>query len=263
MDAIGSKSMKTNDSFSFTPRLILGLGIIALGVLFLLDNFNIASARTILYYWPALLIIVGAAHFFQHRTLVGSTWSLFLIFIGGGMLLDRIYDIEFNFWSFWPVILVFLGASMITQSMGRRRIETGSANPNDDSTIKTSAIMGGVKKNIVSKDFQGGEMTAIMGGIDLDLREAEIKDEAVLDISVVMGGVEIKIPEEWHVIMKGFPFMGGFVNHARIPKDEHAKRLIIKGTVIMGGVEVRNTAEPTWDERRRYERERWHHNDIR
>ena len=263
MDAIGSKSMKTNDSFSFTPRLILGLGIIALGVLFLLDNFNIASARTILYYWPALLIIVGAAHFFQHRTLVGSTWSLFLIFIGGGMLLDRIYDIEFNFWSFWPVILVFLGASMITQSMGRRRIETGSVNPNDDSTIKTSAIMGGVKKNIASKDFQGGEMTAIMGGIDLDLREAEIKDEAVLDISVVMGGVEIKIPEEWHVIMKGFPFMGGFVNHARIPKDEHAKRLIIKGTVIMGGVEVRNTAEPTWDERRRFERERWHHNDIR
>jgi predicted membrane protein len=255
--------MKTNDRVFFTPRLIMGLSVIALGILFLLNNLEIVSARPILSYWPALLIVFGAAHFFQHRTPAGTTWSLILVFIGTGMLLDRIYQIEFNIWSYWPLLLVFFGASMIFQGFGRHHIELDSENIDSDSTINTTAVLGGVKRNVCSKDFRGGELTAVMGGIDLDLRQAEIKDEAVIEVVAVMGGVEIKVPEEWHVIMQGTPVLGGFVNNANTPKEENAKRLILKGTAVMGGVEVRNTDESSWNDRHHYERERRRHDDIR
>jgi predicted membrane protein len=250
------KAMKSNNNFFFGPRLVLGLGVIAIGVLFFLDNMHIVEAETFLRYWPVIFIIVGISHFFQHRTIGGTTWSLVLIFIGTGMLLDRMYDIEFNIWSFWPVLLVFFGASMIAQSMRYKHIEIDEENLNDDTMIKTTALMGGVKRNISTKNFQGGELTAIMGGIDIDLREAGIEQEAVIDVLALMGGIEIKVPEDWRVIVHGFPFMGGFVNNTRAPKDENAKRLIIKGTAVMGGVDIRNTGESSYWDHHHAERER-------
>lgn len=129
---------------------------------------------------------------------------------------------------------------MIWKSSVRRRefsssIESADAN----SYIKAIAIMSGFKRVNNSQDFKGGELTAVMGGLEIDLRDASIKGEAVFDIFALMGGVEMHIPEDWIVIIEGFPFMGGFEDKTRPPKDS-TKRLIIKGTAIMGGVEIKN-----------------------
>jgi predicted membrane protein len=256
--------MKTDNYFCIGPRLILGLSVIALGVLFLLDNFHLASVHDVLYYWPAVLIIFGVSHFFHHRTMGGSAWSFFLIFIGSGMLLDRIYGIDFHVWSYWPVLLVFFGASMILDSLRSRRPGTVNAESGEDSFIKSSAILGGIKRNVYSKNFRGGELTAVMGGIDLDLRDSQIVDEAVIIVEAVMGGVEIKVPEEWRVIIEGNPILGGFSNETHTPSDEHAKRLFIRGTVVMGGVEIRNTSESSWDHHHdHFSKNNWRHDDIR
>ena len=73
----------------------------------------------------------------------------------------------------------------------------------------------------------------------IDLRDASTKGDATIEVFTTMGGVEMRVPEDWLVIIEGFPFMGGFEDKTRHPKDS-AKRLIIKGTVIMGGVEIKN-----------------------
>ena len=111
---------------------------------------------------------------------------------------------------------------------------------NGSDTFNDLAVMGGVKRTNLSKDFRGGEATAVMGGIDIDLRNAVMdRSEAVLDVSSVMGGVKIRVPEEWTVVSRVSSIMGGFDDNTRHPSNSD-HRLILKGTVLMGGLKVTN-----------------------
>ena len=78
-----------------------------------------------------------------------------------------------------------------------------------------------------------------MGGCELDMRDASIKGEAVINVFAVFGGISIKVPRDWTVILHGTPIMGGFDEKTNAPPD-NTKRLIVNGYAIMGGVEVRN-----------------------
>jgi len=111
---------------------------------------------------------------------------------------------------------------------------------NGSDSFNDLAIMGGVKRTNLSKDFRGGEATAVMGGIEIDLRNAVMdRDEAVLDVSSVMGGVKVRVPDEWTVVSRVSSIMGGFDDNTRHP-DNSDHRLVLKGTVVMGGLKVTN-----------------------
>ena len=79
-----------------------------------------------------------------------------------------------------------------------------------------------------------------MGGCEIDLRKATIgEEEAVLDIFAFWGGVVIQVPEEWEVDNRVNAFLGGVENKTR-PVPSGAQRLVLTGTVLMGGAEVKN-----------------------
>jgi len=218
------------------------LGIILIGLLFLLGNMDMIDPHNYLQYWPAIIMVIGIAYLIQCQHGPSRIWGVILTFIGAAMLLDRMYFIRFNLWDYWPLILVAVGIMMIVKSSFLRRgIATPPFAENKDANdyIKAIAIMSGFKRKNNSQDFRGGELTAIMGGLEIDLRDASIKGEALIDIFAIMGGVEIRVPEDWLVIIDGFPFMGGFEDKTRPPK-ESTKRLMIKGTAVMGGVEIKN-----------------------
>jgi len=233
--------MNNNAHTFFAPRLVLGSAIILIGAIFMLGNLNILDPHDYFRYWPVILIIAGLAYIFQCQHGPGKIWGFILTTVGFAMLLDRLNFINFNLWNYWPLILVFIGGSMIIRSSVLRRKTTEPIIETSDAInfIKAVAVMGGFKRYNNSQDFKGGELTAIMGGLEIDLREASIKGEAVIDIFALMGGVEMRVPEDWLVIIDGFPFMGGFEDNTRPPK-ESTKRLIIKGTAIMGGLEIKN-----------------------
>lgn len=112
--------------------------------------------------------------------------------------------------------------------------------PGSEATFDDLAIMGGVKRKSLSRDFHGGAATAVMGGVELDLREAAMdRREAVLDVSTVMGGVKVRIPASWTVVSRVNSIMGGFKDDTRHPANED-HRLVLKGTVLMGGLTVMN-----------------------
>jgi predicted membrane protein len=202
---------------------------------------DIIDPHEYLRLWPAILIVVGIAYLIQCQHGSGRVWGIILTFVGTGMLLDRLNFIHFSVWIYWPLIFIVVGIMMIIRSSSHQReihsspVESSDAN----SYIKAIAIMGGYRRMNNSQDFKGGELTAIMGGLEIDLREASIKGEAVIDIFALMGGVEMRVPEDWLVIIEGFPFMGGFEDKTRPPK-ESAKHLVIKGTAMMGGLEIKN-----------------------
>ena len=68
----------------------------------------------------------------------------------------------------------------------------------------------------------------------------EKDDEVVIDVSVIMGGIELRVPETWRVVIKGVPIMGGFSDETRTPSSPKAKVLLLQGSVVMGGVEIKN-----------------------
>ncbi len=236
--------METRQENFFAPRLILGLGIITLGALFLLGNLDIIDAHDYLRLWPGILIVIGIAYIIQCRTGSGRIWGIILTFIGAAMLLDRLYFIHFSLWDYWPLILVFIGGTMILRGSPLRRARvSSSSSPSEsydaNSYIRGTAILGGLKRRTDSQDFKGGDLTAMMGGIEIDLRDASIKGEAVIDIFAMMGGVDMRIPDDWTVVLEGFPILGGIEDKTRPPK-ESTKRLVIRGTVVMGGVDIKN-----------------------
>ncbi len=238
--------METKSGFRITPQLVLGLIIIAVGVIFTLDNLDVLYARDYLRYWPVLLIAYGAVKTFQPHAGGGRFWGVVLMFVGAGLLIDRLDIFYFRLWDFWPLLLVALGAMMILRTGYRRRgdnaVIVGAEQASDSgSIVNASAFLGGSRRNVHTADFRGGELTAVMGGCDIDLRNATIANSpAVLDVFAFWGGIEIKVPPTWTVSFEGTPILGGYDDKTFHQTADAGQHLIIRGTIIMGGVEVRN-----------------------
>jgi len=228
---------QTNGFVRISGQLIAGLVLAALGVLFTLDNLHIVHAREILRYWPAVLLVIGISQILQARSVAGmiggSIWILF-----GGVLLGERLNMISNAIRYWPLFLVGVGVYVVWQSFHRREVQPGDPSER----ISAVAVLGGVDRRVTSMKFQGADLTAFMGGGKLDLREAIAApgSEAVVDVTAMMGGYEIKIPETWNVVVEVIPFMGGYEDKTRHPTDPSAPRLRVRGFVMMGGVEIRN-----------------------
>ena len=102
------------------------------------------------------------------------------------------------------------------------------------------AVLAGVNRGNTSKTFRGGDLTAVFGGCQIDLRQAAIESEAVIDVFAMWGGIEIKVPENWSVSGRVTPILGGYEDKTRRVPDGTNQRLLVRGLVIMGGVEIKN-----------------------
>ena len=223
--------------FRLTGQLIAGLVLASLGILFTLDNLDILEARDFLRYWPAVLIAIGISQIVQAQSSAGVIGGSIWILIGGVMLGERLELIS-NVFRFWPLLLIGIGGYVVWQSFNRREMPAGDR----ANRLSAVAVLGGVDRRVLANSFVGGDVTAFMGGGKLDLREATMAPgtEAVVDVTTIMGGFEVKVPEGWNVIIDVVPFMGGYEDKTRHPADPAAPRLRIRGFVMMGGVEVRN-----------------------
>jgi predicted membrane protein len=226
-----------------TPRLVFGLAVIALGVLFTLDNLGVLEAGEILRWWPAVLVAYGLSRLTGASGRRNTTLGLIFTFAGVLLLLHDFDLIQIDPWDFWPVVLVVLGASMVTRAMrhtsGTDARETPGAAT--DSTLSTFVVWAGIERKVVSPDFRGGDVTAIMGGADIDLRQAKMPGgRAVIDLTVIWGGVDLYVPGDWTVTVEALPLMAGIEDSTRAPAGEIRGNLVLRGVVLMGGVEIKN-----------------------
>ncbi len=83
-----------------------------------------------------------------------------------------------------------------------------------------------------------------MGGIELDLRDAQFSEPVVtLHCYTLMGGIQITVPEDVDVDVSGLAFMGGFDHNASGPGVPGAPQVRVLGFALLGGVEVRRKAK--------------------
>jgi len=108
-----------------------------------------------------------------------------------------------------------------------------------ESDFSSSVILGGIERRNTSSAFRGADASALLGGVKLDLSDATMQDnQARIHVSAFMGGIELRIPRDWTVVNHVTPVMGGVEDHTR--SGDGSKRLVIEGTVFMGGLEIRN-----------------------
>ena len=221
-----------------TSQLVVGLLVIAVGLLFTLDNLGFADAREVLRYWPAGVMLVGLMKLWDSREGRGGGFGgLMITLVGLWLLLEATVDIRISLADLWPMILVFFGAYMVWRGLtGRRRVVVAD----DRSLVSALAILSGVNRGNSSRTFRGGDLTAIMGGCEIDLRQAAINGDAVIDVFAMWGGIELRVPDDWTVTFHVTPVMGGVEDKTRPPMGSAVHRLTVRGMVLMAGIEVRN-----------------------
>jgi predicted membrane protein len=224
-------------------RVFFGTVLALLGVVFLLDNFHVFDASRVLSFWPMVFMTVGVLKLTQAQGTKDYAIGGGLLLLGIALTLDHMGIISVRWRDLWPVVLIGVGIMVIFNGQWGERFGRGLQSTNtglaDNGQLSLTTVMSGSQIKIDAQNFQGGEMTVLMAGVELDLRNAIMPVDATLHIFVAMGGVEIKIPLDWTVVYKGTPVMGG-VEDKTIPTPHPAKRLTITGTVIMGGIEIRN-----------------------
>jgi hypothetical protein len=226
-------------------RVVFGIFIIAVGVFALLDNLHLFDSQLVQPFWPLVFVALGALRLSQPGHARQQLFGVVLIVVGAAMTLQNLGVIHFQWRDLWPLALIWAGLSVITKGIVFKRGGADCA-PGQrvellehGARIDASATMSGIVLKNDSQEFAGGEINTVMGAVEIDLRQAGIVTEAVLHLSVIMGGVEIRVPREWSVVINGSPVLGG-IEDKTVPPMMPGKRLVIEGSVIMGGVEITN-----------------------
>jgi predicted membrane protein len=250
---------------SLTPKFIIGICLVLVGVVLALDQLGLLYANHLLRFWPAALIVIGLV-MLQRREGHSALRALILIVVGGWLLLNTLGLVSLDLWEFFvPLLLVFLGARI----MMRNRSSRSGAPPDlgmgptagstpaaqgpsgfDSAPLGSSepvhaslfSLLGSSKRRWGKSVFRGAETTAVMGGCELDLRDALMGsgELAVVDVFVIMGGVNIFVPPHWTVSQEVVPLMGGVHDKTHSVPSNPAQHLLVRGTVVMGGVEISN-----------------------
>jgi hypothetical protein len=226
-------------SIEISGRMVFGFVVLTLGVLFTLGNFNLIDAHAIVRWWPSVLIVVGLAKLFGIGTRRHLVWGIVFSMFGVLWLGDSLHAWNFDVWDLWPVFLIIMGGSLL--SRGLRRDGAAAAGVGDPAdTVRSFAMMSGVTRRVVSQTFIGGELSAVMGGIELDLRDAKFKDgRAVVDVFAMWGGIDLFVAESCRVSNEGLAIMGAIEDSSK-PRADTAQTLVIRGFVLMGGVDIKN-----------------------
>jgi len=227
---------------STAAQMVIGFAVIFMGFAFLLDNLGWIDVDYNLQFWPVVLIVAGLLKISQARSERGSIVGGILLLVGVVFMLQGFGWFYISWRVLAPLLIIGAGLLVIYKSTRKQSVADilgNVATESGDGMLNVTAILGGFQRRVTSQDFRGGEVTAMFGGCELDLRDANIQSEAVLTTFALCGGITIKVPVDWTVEMEGAPILGGFDEKTAVPKDRN-KRLIVRGYAIMGGVEIRN-----------------------
>lgn len=219
-----------------------GVIILVIGVIWLLRRLGVYLPHWV-FSWEMLLIAIGVMVGIDNKFRNPS--SYILIIIGGVFLIDDLFMIPFHIMEiFWPLLVIGIGLTIIFQSrIRKRRIEEmGTRDSSEGGKIDSVSVFNGVKKNIHSQDFSGGELVTIFGGSEINLMQSDFEGTVNLEVTAVFGGVKLIVPRHWEVRTEVTTVFGGVDDkrHSAVDVIPENKVLILTGTVLFGGLDIVN-----------------------
>ncbi len=224
--------------------LIPGLIVAGIGVLFLLNNLNLVRIHDVWRYWPLILIAIGAAKLVNSPHANEKTGGGIMVVAGGIFLASNLGLFPWSVWAFWPVLLIGAGVMMLLNRTGSGFVEgIRTRTTQRASRADAMAIFGGFKRQVATEDYRGANYVAFFGGGEVDLRRAHMQgDSAVVEVTAIFGGFELRVPGDWIVVNEVVGIFGGTADETRqpLPDAPGVKRLIVRGTAVFGGVGIKN-----------------------
>lgn len=235
--------------------LFTGVIIITIGVYFLLKSLGFLVGINLSDYWPLLLVFFGLFRIYNPHSKGSYFWGPLIALTGGLFLAKNLHYINYDIAKLWPVIPIVIGISIllrpylgpyhfhhqIRQCNGHRERKLCK----DDSVISDdelsiSLVLSGGDYNCSSSNFKGGNISLTLSGCEIDLRNVTTaQDEIFLDVNLLLGGIEMRIPDTWSVTYAGTPVLGSFQDNTRSTRSPE-KKLIVRGSITLAGFEVRN-----------------------
>lgn len=228
------------DTRPYSNQIFVGTALVLVGLLIFLNNLNLIDAGGVWRWLPSIFILLGVWQLYANhfRFLTGP-----LILIVGGFLfqlsaldalgIDSVFDL-------WPLILIFIGGSILVERLGIE-LPRLPGRSQDSDRVNILAVFNGPEQTIVSDAFEGGELTAIFGGIEADLRQTTPASQPItINAFALFGGVEIFVPSEWHVRRDVIGIFGGTDDERKHrPSTPHAPvDLVVTGFALFGSIDI-------------------------
>ncbi len=219
-------------------RIWIASVLIAVGAVWLLDAANVLSAPDVLdTWWPVAIIALAVIAAVSERRV--SLGAAVLFVIGALLLVDQLGAVDLGA-VIWPVIAILAGVWLLSHRAHLHGTREDIAERED-----VVALLGGSQTKSRSEHFQHANVSAVLGGATLDLRDAHLEPGASVDALALFGGTDVIVPPGTRVTISGLPIFGGYDDKTRrdgeLPAD--APALKVSATAIFGGVSVKNTPD--------------------
>ena len=225
--------MRSGDS----GRVLIGVIVVTVGVLLLLGNLGIGDFSP-WEYAPSILIVLGLWALIRSG-FRGSAGPWVLIGVGVAIqlsVLDEVPDVIRG--ATWPVLIIGAGVFLILTRTSFGGGEPGARH--SGSGLNDVAVFNSVNDDVVGP-FTGLQTTTLFGGADYDLREAHVeRPPAVIDVTCVFGGVELRILEDWSIHNDVLALFGGVDDKRRDPSADSEATVSLRGTVLFGGLTIKD-----------------------
>lgn len=236
-----------------------GLLVVIAGSLFLAKELGASIPNWVLS-WKMFLVALGLLIAVKNK--FRQTGWILLILVGASFLVADIYPAISIKPLIWPVMIILFGLFLIFKPRRHKHwsrwdgagkyaysksfscVREGESIHED--TIDSTSIIGGVKKNILSKNFKGGEVTNIFGGAEINLSQADFEGTITMEITNIFGGTRLIVPSNWEISSSSdSTSVLGSIEDKRPIKPATTgsvpqKILILKGTTVFGGIEIKS-----------------------
>lgn len=246
-------------------KILGGIFIVIIGSLFLARELGVVFPEW-LFTWKVLLIALGIIHLLKHgfRRL---GW-LIPVTIGCIFLLSDMHPELAIKPLIWPILIILVGLIIIFKPRKKNKwahwqkwqkhhekwhhyhhhnrfdYKNNDSELFNEDSIEVISIMSNVKKSILTKNFKNGEVTVVLGGARIDFSQADLSDNAVLEITQVLGGAQLIIPANWEIKSEIACVLGSVEDKRQaqptIITGENKKILTLRGTISLGGLEIKS-----------------------
>jgi len=243
------ENLNNNNHVKNSGRVLSGAIILIIGLAFLLNNIGLNIPHWIFSFWTFLIVLgvfIGI-----RRNFKGIGWLVLILF----GLYQTIDDMGFDFDVSKYALgfgLVIVGCFLILKPKHKKSFKTEFPNDssaeyidvdkNSNDIIDITAVFGGSNQTVYSKKFKGGDITAVFGGTDIIMTQADFNESVSLDVTAIFGGIKLIVPPNW-AIKSNVTAIFGSVEDKRghmLPVDQMQKTLILDGTVLFGGIEIKS-----------------------
>ncbi len=221
-----------------SKQILWGLVLVIVGILLGANTLGLINFNVFFPGWWTLIIIIPT--FIGLLTDNDKIGNLVGLLIGLTFLLasNGLLDFELIGKLLLPVILILVGLSLIFKDTFNRKVSQNIKKLNNEMKKESICATFSTQKVIITDDIKSSDVDAIFGSVDLDLTNAKLKSDQVINASSIFGGINIYVPKDVKVKVKSTSIFGGVTNKIK-NNNEIKNTLYINAICLFGGVDIK------------------------